>query len=281
MRDRLGCEPRGRGCRVGGVSAKVHRYWTALGRSAYVTERTFRWVLTDGMYYGAVTAPTKTVLVVDDEPTLVATLRYNLEREGYKVVSAIDGEKAISMARSERPDLMILDLMLPAVDGLEVCRILRREMNLPILMLTARAGEVDKVVGLEIGADDYVTKPFSTRELLARVRALLRRTTSSGDDEGFASGNLRVDMKRREVTRDGVALDLKPKEMELLIYFIRNRGRAFTREQLLREVWGYDFYGDSRTVDVHVSWLRQKIEEQPGKPTRILTVRGVGYRFEA
>ena len=232
-------------------------------------------------YDGVVTAPTKTVLVVDDEPTLVATLRYNLEREGYKVVAASDGEKAISMARSERPDLMILDLMLPAVDGLEVCRILRREMNLPILMLTARAGEVDKVVGLEIGADDYVTKPFSTRELLARVRALLRRTASSGDDEGFASGNLRVDMKRREVTRDGVAMDLKPKEMELLIYFMRNRGRAFTREQLLREVWGYDFYGDSRTVDVHVSWLRQKIEEQTSKPTRILTVRGVGYRFEA
>jgi DNA-binding response OmpR family regulator len=154
-------------------------------------------------------------------------------------------------------------------------------MNLPILMLTARAGEVDKVVGLEIGADDYVTKPFSTRELLARVRALLRRTTSSSDDEGFVSGNLRVDMKRREVTREGVALELKPKEMELLIYFMRNRGRAFTREQLLREVWGYDFYGDSRTVDVHVSWLRQKIEDLPSKPTRILTVRGVGYRFEA
>ena len=227
------------------------------------------------------TTSTKTVLVVDDEPTLVATLRYNLEREGYKVVSAADGEKAISMARSERPDLLILDLMLPAVDGLEVCRILRREMNLPILMLTARAGEVDKVVGLELGADDYVTKPFSTRELLARVRALLRRTASSGEDEGFSSGNLRVDMKRREVTRDGRVLDLKPKEMELLIYFMRNKGRAFTREQLLREVWGYDFYGDSRTVDVHVSWLRQKIEEQASKPTRILTVRGVGYRFEA
>jgi two-component system alkaline phosphatase synthesis response regulator PhoP len=148
-------------------------------------------------------------------------------------------------------------------------------------MLTARAGEVDKVVGLELGADDYVTKPFSTRELLARVRALLRRTASSGEDEGFSSGNLRVDMKRREVTRDGRVLDLKPKEMELLIYFMRNKGRAFTREQLLREVWGYDFYGDSRTVDVHVSWLRQKIEEQQSKPTRILTVRGVGYRFEA
>jgi two-component system alkaline phosphatase synthesis response regulator PhoP len=153
-------------------------------------------------------------------------------------------------------------------------------MNLPILMLTARAGEVDKVVGLEIGADDYVTKPFSTRELLARVRALLRRTAATSDDEVIVSGDLRVDMKRREVTRKDLPLELKPKEMELLIYFLRNRGRAFTREQLLREVWGYDFYGDSRTVDVHVSWLRQKIEEQASKPVRILTVRGVGYRFE-
>jgi DNA-binding response OmpR family regulator len=226
------------------------------------------------------TAPAKTVLVVDDEPTLVATLKYNLEREGYRVVSAGDGEKAITLARSERPDLMILDLMLPAVDGLEVCRILRREMTLPILMLTARVGEVDKVVGLEIGADDYVTKPFSTRELLARVRALLRRTTTPTDEEALVSGDLRIDMKRREVTRNDRPVELKPKEMELLIYFMRNKGRAFTREQLLREVWGYDFYGDSRTVDVHVSWLRQKIEEQPGKPVRILTVRGVGYRFE-
>jgi DNA-binding response OmpR family regulator len=227
-----------------------------------------------------VNATAKTVLVVDDEPTLVATLKYNLEREGYNVVAATDGEKAISLARAERPDLMILDLMLPAVDGLEVCRILRREMSLPILMLTARAGEVDKVVGLEIGADDYVTKPFSTRELLARVRALLRRTATPLDEEVLVSGDLRVDMKRREVTRDDKPVELKPKEMELLIYFMRNKGRAFTREQLLREVWGYDFYGDSRTVDVHVSWLRQKIEEQPGKPVRILTVRGVGYRFE-
>jgi DNA-binding response OmpR family regulator len=228
----------------------------------------------------SVTTPVKTVLVVDDEPTLVATLKYNLEREGYRVLSAGDGEKAITLARSERPDLMILDLMLPAVDGLEVCRILRREMTLPILMLTARVGEVDKVVGLEIGADDYVTKPFSTRELLARIRALLRRTTTPADEEVLVSGDLRIDMKRREVTRNDRPVELKPKEMELLIYFLRNKGRAFTREQLLREVWGYDFYGDSRTVDVHVSWLRQKIEEQPGKPVRILTVRGVGYRFE-
>jgi len=227
-----------------------------------------------------VTANARTVLVVDDEQTLVATLKYNLEREGYRVLTAGDGEKAISLARSERPDLMILDLMLPAVDGLEVCRILRREMSLPILMLTARAGEVDKVVGLEIGADDYVTKPFSTRELLARVRALLRRTAAPADEESLVSGGLRIDLKRREATLDGNTLELKPKEMELLIHFMRNRGRAFTREQLLRDVWGYDFYGDSRTVDVHVSWLRQKIEAQPGKPVRILTVRGVGYRFE-
>jgi DNA-binding response OmpR family regulator len=225
-------------------------------------------------------APAKTVLVVDDEPTLVATLKYNLEREGYRVVAAGDGEKAINLARSERPDLMILDLMLPAVDGLEVCRILRREMSLPILMLTARAGEVDKVVGLEIGADDYVTKPFSTRELLARIRALLRRTTAQADEEMLVSGDLRIDMKRREVTRNERILDLKPKEMELLIFLMRNKGRAFTREHLLRDVWGYDFMGDSRTVDVHISWLRQKIEDQPGKPVRILTVRGVGYRFE-
>jgi DNA-binding response OmpR family regulator len=218
---------------------------------------------------------------VDDEPTLVTTLRYNLEREGYKVVSAADGEKAIALARSERPDLLILDLMLPSVDGLEVCRILRRETNVPILMLTARTGEVDKVVGLELGADDYVTKPFSTRELMARVRALLRRTPAANDeDEVIVSGDLRLDMKRREVTRDGAPLDLKPKEMELLVHFMRNRGRAYTREQLLRDVWGYDFMGDSRTVDVHVSWLRQKIENVASKPTRILTVRGVGYRFE-
>ena len=225
-------------------------------------------------------ASTKTVLVVDDEPTLVETLRYNLEREGYKVVAAGDGDKAIHLARSERPDLIILDLMLPAVNGIEVCRVLRREMDLPILMLTARTGEVDKVVGLEMGADDYVTKPFSTRELLARVRALLRRTTQPAEEEVIISGDLRVDLKRREVTRNDKRLELKPKEMELLLYFLRNKGRAFTREQLLREVWGYDFYGDSRTVDVHVSWLRQKIEDQASKTVRILTVRGVGYRFE-
>lgn len=225
-------------------------------------------------------APARTVLLVDDEPTLVATLKYNLEREGYRVVVAADGEKALSTARAEKPDLIILDLMLPVMDGLEVCRILRRETSQPILMLTARGEEVDKVVGLELGADDYVTKPFGMRELLARVRALLRRTTSSESEEGLVSGDLTFDLKRREVLRDGKVLDLKPKEIDLLLYFARNRGRAFSREQLLREVWGYDFYGDSRTVDVHVSWLRQKIEQEPHHPARLVTVRGVGYRFE-
>jgi DNA-binding response OmpR family regulator len=218
--------------------------------------------------------------VVDDEPTLVATLKYNLERDGYRVLTAGDGDRALSLARAEHPDLLILDLMLPQVDGLEVCRILRRETQSPILMLTARAEEVDKVVGLELGADDYVTKPFGMRELLARVHALLRRVEARPDEEVLASGDLRIDLKRREAQRNGQKLELKPKEMELLIYLMRNKGRAFTREQLLREVWGYDFFGDSRTVDVHVSWLRQKIEPEVRKPTRLLTVRGVGYRFE-
>lgn len=225
-------------------------------------------------------SPVKTVLLVDDEPTLVATLKYNLEREGYRVITASDGEQALTAARAERPELIILDLMLPVMDGLEVCRILRRETSQPILMLTAQGEEVDKVVGLELGADDYVTKPFGMRELLARVRALLRRTNASEQDEGIVSGDLTFDLKRREVLRSGKVLDLKPKEIDLLLYFARNRGRAFSREQLLREVWGYDFYGDSRTVDVHVSWLRQKIEMEPHRPARLVTVRGVGYRFE-
>ena len=224
--------------------------------------------------------PSRTVLVVDDEPTLVATLKYNLEREGYRVLTATDGAVALTVARAEHPDLVLLDLMLPVMDGLEVCRILRRETKLPILMLTAKGEEVDKVVGLELGADDYVTKPFGMRELLARVRAILRRVDAPSDSETLTSGDQAIDLKRREVSRNGKALDLKPKELELLLFLLRNRGRAFTREQLLRDVWGYDFFGDSRTVDVHVRWLRQKIEIEPAKPVRLITVRGVGYRFE-
>lgn len=224
----------------------------------------------------------KRILIIEDEPTLVATLRYNLEHDGYQVASASDGAEGIAAARAQRPDLVLLDLMLPTMDGFEVCRLLRREMSAPILMLTAKSDEVDKVVGLELGADDYVTKPFSMRELLARVRALLRRAEVAPSDEGerLVAGELEIDLGRRTASRKGERLSLKPKEFELLLFFLRNRGRAFTREQLLNQIWGYDFVGDTRTVDVHIRWLRQKIEDDPGKPTRLLTVRGVGYRFE-
>ena len=224
----------------------------------------------------------KKILIVEDEPTLLATLRYNLEREGYAVATAADGESALTVARSERPQLIVLDVMLPKLDGFEVCRILRRETAVPIIMLTAKTDEVDKVVGLELGADDYVTKPFSMRELLARVRALLRRAERSpqAENESITTGDLTVDVTKRLVSRAGRALALKPKEYELLAFLARNRGRAFTRDQLLNQVWGYDFAGDSRTVDVHVRWLREKIEDEPSKPTRLITVRGTGYRFD-
>ncbi|MDI6857075.1 MAG: response regulator transcription factor [Dehalococcoidia bacterium] len=224
----------------------------------------------------------KTILVVDDEPTLAATVKYNLEREGYRAITAADGESALALARDSRPDLIVLDVMLPAMDGFEVCRRLRRDSRVPILMLTAKTEEVDKVVGLEIGADDYVTKPFSMRELLARVRALLRRSEAAPPESGdvLSSGDLTVDLRRREASRAGNALSLKPKELDLLTFFLRNRGRAFTREQLLDQIWGYDFAGGTRTVDVHVNWLRQKIEPVPAKPVRLVTVRGTGYRFD-
>jgi DNA-binding response OmpR family regulator len=225
----------------------------------------------------------KTILVVDDEPTLVATLRYNLERESFHVLTADDGEAALETARAARPDLVVLDLMLPGLSGLEVCRILRKETSVPIIMLTAKDAEIDKVVGLEIGADDYVTKPFGMPELLARVRALLRRAEQAAEEattEAVESGDLRVDLTRREVYRGEQPLRLKPKELDLLLFFMRHRGRAFSREELLNHVWGYEFAGDTRTVDVHVRWLRQKVESDPGHPVRLITVRSVGYRFE-
>jgi len=224
----------------------------------------------------------KKILVVDDEPTLVATLKYNLEREKFHVITAADGPTALDAARGARPDLIVLDLMLPGLDGIEVCRILRKEINAPIIMLTAKASEVDKVVGLEIGADDYVTKPFSTRELLARIRAHLRRaeSTTPASLGSLTSGDLRVDIQRRQAFKSDSPLKLKPREFELLLFLVRNRGRAFTREQLLNQIWGYDFAGDTRTVDVHVRWLRQKVEDDPATPNRLVTVRGTGYRFE-
>jgi DNA-binding response OmpR family regulator len=223
-----------------------------------------------------------TILLVEDEPTLSETLRYNLEREGYSVLTAADGVHGLELARREQPDLLILDIMLPRLDGFSVCRILRQESDIPILMLTARQDEVDRIAGLELGADDYVAKPFSLGELLARVRAIMRRTDRqpSGSREVLDAGALRVDTGSRRAWRAGAEMTLSQKEFDLLTCLIRNRGMALSRDVLLERVWGYDFLGDSRTVDVHIRWLREKVEPDPGRPIYIQTVRGVGYRFE-
>ena len=227
-----------------------------------------------------------TVLVVEDEPNLLAALEYTLEQEGYVVLTAIDGESGLHLARTREPDVLILDVMLPSLDGFEICRIIRRESSIPILMLTARGEEVDRVVGLELGADDYVTKPFSMRELLARIRSLLRRASpptsigSQNESELLRSGDLIIDLASHSATLEDKPLDMKPREFSLLSLLAANRGRAFTRDQILERLWGHDYIGDSRTVDVHVRWLREKIEPEPSKPQRIVTIRGVGYRFD-
>ena len=231
------------------------------------------------------------ILVVDDEISLQETLAYNLTREGYQVEVAGDGNQALHLARMSKPDLVILDVMLPGLDGFEVCRILRQEANIPVLMLTARDDEIDRVVGLEVGADDYLAKPFSMRELIARVKALLRRVRLIREDivtekqeadqpKIIAFDNLVIDLTRREVKLDGKVLPLKPKEYELLLFMGQQKGRLLTRELILERVWGWGFVGDSRTVDVHIRWLREKIEPNPEMPQRIITVRGAGYRFE-
>jgi len=225
------------------------------------------------------------VLIVEDDPNLLETLKYNLRKEGYDIVTASDGEQAIEAARREKPDIIILDIMLPRISGFEVCRILRKEMTVPVLMLTAKADETDKIVGLEIGADDYMTKPFSMRELLARVRALLRRTkmvptSSAGEPISSKIGNLELDIARHRASLSGAALELSPKEFDLLAFLARNKGLVFSREQLLEKVWGYDYAGDTRTVDVHIRWLRQKIETDPTHPKLLITIRGTGYKLE-
>jgi DNA-binding response OmpR family regulator len=225
------------------------------------------------------------LLVVEDDPNLLETLRYNLSQESYDVVTASDGEQAIAVARRERPDLIILDIMLPKLSGFEVCRILRKEMTVPILMLTARADEMDKIVGLEIGADDYMTKPFSMRELTARVRAMFRRQKMAEARRATGPapikiGKLQVDTAQHRASLAGAELALSPKEFDLLAFLARNRGLVFRREQLLEKVWGYDYAGDTRTVDVHIRWLRKKIEADPGRPVHLLTVRGTGYKLE-
>jgi DNA-binding response OmpR family regulator len=231
------------------------------------------------------------ILVVEDEPSLQETLVYNLEKQGYTVEVVGNGLKAVETARSIKPDLILLDLMLPGMDGFEVCKVLRREMSVPVLMLTARDEEIDRVVGLEVGADDYLSKPFSMRELMARVKAQLRRTQLLRDEmekirtpeqspKSLTFDDLVINLTRREVTRAGEILAMKPQEYDLLVFFAEHRGQMLSREFILERVWGWEYIGDSRTVDVHVRWLRQKIERNPAKPERIVTVRGGGYRFE-
>ena len=224
-----------------------------------------------------------TILLVEDDDTLREALALNLERQGYEVRQAEDGEMALESARETPPDLIILDVMLPRLDGLSVCRILRAEQDTPIILLTARTGEVDKIVGLESGADDYVTKPFSTGELLARIRAVLRRAERQQHEPAdvLDIGPLRLNVAQRRAYRDDEELLLSPKEFQLLAELMRHPGMALTRDLLLERVWGDDFVGDIRTVDVHIRWLREKIEDDASHPNIIQTVRGIGYRLEA
>src|SRR5437588_1715696 len=230
------------------------------------------------------------ILVVEDEESLLQTLRYNLSRAGHEVRLSSNGVQALEMIRGNPPDLVVLDLMLPGLDGLELCRAVRADTlnpgvaHVPILMLTARDGEIDRVVGLEVGADDYLTKPFSMHELLARVKAQLRRADMGAAVKDTSlqleSGDLLVDVGAHRVHRGDIALQLKRREFDLLVYFLRHPGQLQTREALLRNVWGYEYVGDTRTVDVHVRWLRGKIEPDPTQPARIQTVRGIGYVFQ-
>jgi DNA-binding response OmpR family regulator len=232
------------------------------------------------------------ILVVEDEISLRETLVYNLQNQGYQVESARDGNEAIDQAVQMKPDLILLDIMLPGIDGFEVCRILRQSLNVPIIFLTARDDEIDRVIGLEIGGDDYISKPFSMRELISRVKARLRMTRlhkqqadvpqieSQDAQQVFQFDNLTIDEKRREITLDGNPIAYKPKEYDLLVFLAKRVRQMVTREEILNQVWNYDFLGDSRTIDVHIHWLREKIEKDPANPTRIVTVRGGGYRFE-
>ena len=222
------------------------------------------------------------LLLVEDEPAIAEGLTVTLEADGFQVAWVKDGSEAVEAFHRQRPDLVLLDLMLPGVSGTEICRQLRSESDVPIIMLTARDAEVDRVVGLELGADDYVTKPFSSRELVARIRAVLRRASMVGDvtDETPAEAlGVRVDRARHEVRVAGELVELPPKEFDLLAYLVENAGRVLTRDQLIGQVWGSDYVGDTKTLDVHIRRLRTRIEEDPHEPVRIETVRGVGYRF--
>jgi len=227
------------------------------------------------------------ILVVEDEENILEAIKYSLTSEGFDVYGAEDGEKGLEMARELVPDLVLLDVMLPKIDGFEVCRMLRKDMDLPVFMLSAKAEEIDRVVGLEIGADDYITKPFSMRELVVRVRNSLRRRSlassennSSDSKEIIKSGDLEIDLISHVIKLNGENLEMKPREFDLLVMLASSKGRAFTRDQILERLWGHEYIGDIRTVDVHVRWIREKIEVDPGNPSRIVTIRGVGYRFD-
>lgn len=226
----------------------------------------------------------KRILIIDDEPMILDSVSYTLKQEGYDVITAKDGEFGLKLALTEEPALILLDLMLPGMDGLEICRAIRKESEVPIIMLTAKEGEIDRIIGLELGADDYVTKPFSIRELLARIKTVLKRVNTAGTSlpEQFKTinyGDLAIDLLGHEVLVKGEPVNLSSKEYELLRILASHPGQVLSREQLLNLVWGDDFYGDNRTVDVHIRWLREKIEEDAGNPKYIQTVRGVGYKF--
>lgn len=229
------------------------------------------------------------ILIVDDEKNIADIIAFNLKKEGYQVIKAADGEEGVKMAMEENPDLILLDIMMPKMDGYEACKKIREKKNTPIIMLTARAEELDKVLGLELGADDYVTKPFGVRELMARVKANLRKTVyreepaAVAEEKPVAEGNfgrLDINAERYEVRKDGNPLDLTLREFELLKFLSERKGQVFSRETLLEKVWGYEYYGDVRTVDVTIRRLREKLEDTPGKPDFILTKRGVGYYFD-
>jgi DNA-binding response OmpR family regulator len=228
-------------------------------------------------------AAAKRILIVDDESAILQTLRFNLERSGYLVSTAGDGRTAVALAATEQPDLIVMDIMLPLLDGIEACKEIRKSSGVPIIMLTAKDQEIDKVLALELGADDYVTKPFSLHEFLARVRARLRRRDGAGDgsrSEAIEAGGIVLDPSRQSLTVRGQEVAVAPKEFSLLQVLMENRGRVVTRQALLDKVWGYDFEGEHQTISVHVRWLREKIEVDPNNPRHIITVRSRGYMFK-
>ncbi|MBI2251462.1 MAG: response regulator transcription factor [Armatimonadetes bacterium] len=221
------------------------------------------------------------ILVVDDEKNIVELVKFNLEKEGYEVICAYDGFEALNLVKKEKPDLVILDIMLPGQGGLEVCRTIRKDTKIPIIMATAKGEEIDKILGLELGADDYLTKPFSPRELIARVKAILRRTSTKVEEKDELNfDDLNINVLKHMVNLKGKEVELKPKEFELLKILATNAGKVYTRDFLLEQLWGYDYLGDTRTVDVHMRRLRQKIEADPANPKYLKTIHGIGYKFQ-